>query len=104
MGEFILQVIKRDKTKVEFDRNKISDAIYRAMKFGSGLVDTEVSTKIAEDCENFFRKVKRIPTVESIEDFVYRSLIEHDHMETARAYEGYRAVQEFKRGIYVYPY
>lgn len=98
MGEFVLEVIKRDKSRVEFDKTKIFDAIHNAMKFGSGLVDTEVAEKISEDCENFFKKVKRVPTVESIEDFVYRSLIEYDHMETARAYEGYRAVQEFKRG------
>src|SRR5699024_9845788 len=97
MGDFILNVIKRDGKKVAFDKAKIESAVYRAMKFGSGLVDESISKKIADDCEKVYTEREEIPTVSDIENYVYKELIKYGHIETAKAYEGYRAVQEFKR-------
>lgn len=99
MREFILNVLKRDGSLVEFDEKKISNAIYRAMKFGSGEVDIELADKIAVRCKKFFIEIETGPSVANIEKFVYDILIKYNHSETAKAYEGYRAVQEYKRGI-----
>ena len=42
------KVIKRDSTAIDFDKSKISTAILKAMKNGSGIV----KPKIAEDIAN----------------------------------------------------
>ncbi len=42
-----MKVIKRDCTEVDFDKSKISAAILKAMKNGSGIV----KQKIAEDID-----------------------------------------------------
>ena len=44
----MVKVIKRDCTEVDFDKTKISNAILKAMKNGSGIV----KPKIAEDIAN----------------------------------------------------
>ena len=44
----MLKVIKRDCTEVDFQKDKISNAILKAMKNGSGIV----KPKIAEDIAN----------------------------------------------------
>ena len=36
-----MKVIKRDGQKVDFDASKIENAILKAMKCGSGIVDTK---------------------------------------------------------------
>ena len=33
-----LNIIKRDGSKVEFDKSKIKNAILKAMKYGSGIM------------------------------------------------------------------
>lgn len=93
-----LKVIKRDGSIVDFDKSKIENAILRAMKYGSGIVDKKVAKKIADDSELKFKNYNETtPTIYQIEDYVYFSLIEHNHELTAKSYEGYRAVQSFKR-------
>ena len=39
----MLKVIKRDCTEADFDEKKIYNAIIKAMKFGSGIVDEDVA-------------------------------------------------------------
>ena len=92
----MISVIKRDGTKVSFDKTKIENAILKAMKNGSGIYKPIIAKKIAESCENQLNDLDSI-TVKQIEDMVYNLLIKHKQKETAKAYEGYRAVQEFKR-------
>lgn len=92
----MIRVIKRDGTKVSFDKTKIENAILKAMKNGSGIYKPIIAKKIAESCENQLNDLDSV-TVKQIEDMVYNLLIEHKQKETAKAYEGYRAVQEFKR-------
>ena len=45
-------VIKRDNTMVEFDKSKIEIAILKAMKYGSGVYDKDIATKIANEIEH----------------------------------------------------
>lgn len=93
-----LKVIKRDGTETGFNKDKIYDAIYKAMKYGSGIIKEEVARQIADDCEKIFSANKEHKTtVSRIEEYVYTTLIHCGEIETAKSYEGYRAIQEFKR-------
>ncbi len=90
-------VIKRDGSKVTFDESKIYQAIYKAMKFGSGTMDQALAQKIATEIHEMFARLGTTPTIFQIETYVYLKLIENGHELTAKAYEGYRAIQSFKR-------
>lgn len=91
------KVMKRDGSHVAFDEMKIYYAILKAMKYGSGVIDEEVAKKIAHEINVLFEKLKTTPTIFQIETYVYLKLIENGHELTAKAYEGYRAIQQFKR-------
>ena len=92
-----MQVIKRDNSVVEFDKSKIREAIMKSMKNGSGIVLPDIAKLIASDAERHFSKQEETPTIYKIETYVYDRLLHYGQAVTARAYEGYRAVQEFKR-------
>lgn len=87
-------IIKRNGEKEEFDYSKICIAINKAMEYGSGIVRGDIALLIGLQAETYFQNEV---TIQEIEQFVYHKLIEYGESETARAYEGYRAVQEFKR-------
>ena len=89
-------IIKRNGKTEEFKKEKITNAIVKAMKYGMGCIDKAIAIKISEDAESFFAD-GLIPTVNKVEKFVYDELISYGCKEVARAYEGYRAVQAFKR-------
>lgn len=93
-----IKVVKRNNEVVDFDKSKIEKAILRAMKYGSGIVNKKIAKTIANQSDyGFINGEIDIVTIKDIEDVVYVALIEHNQVETAKAYEGYRAVQEFKR-------
>ena len=93
-----MKVIKRNSEVVEFDRNKIESAILKAMKYGSGILKEEIAEKISKEIE-LEAKSKNTLTINQIETIVYSKLINYNQELTAKAYEGYRAVQSFKRKI-----
>ena len=89
-------VIKRDCTEAEFNKNKIYNAIMKAMKNGSGII----KPKIAEDIANEIydeNKDKDEISISEIESMVYDKLITKRQRLTAKAYEGYRSIREFQR-------
>lgn len=93
------KVEKRDGVTIEeFDKNKIYNAIMKAMKYGSGIVKPSVALQIANDIDTYLDDnnldVISVPNVESL---VFSKLIENKENLTAKAYESYRAVQEYKR-------
>ena len=92
-----MQVIKRDGNSVAFDETKIYEAILKAMKYGSGMVDEQIAKKIAEEIHAIVSTFPSDPTIFQIETYVYLKLIENGQELTAKAYEGYRAIQAFKR-------
>lgn len=92
-----MNIIKRDGTEQKFDSDRIRNAILKAMKYGSGIVEEDIAESIAKECESLCEKGDISLTVLNIEDYVYNSLIEYEQFETAKAYEGYRAVQQYKR-------
>lgn len=96
----MLKVIKRNGEIVDFDKSKIEEAILKAMTKGSGIIKKNIAKLIAEDAEMFFGKdLDARVKIDCIESFVYDALIAYGQKETAKSYEGYRAVQEFKRNI-----
>ena len=92
-----MEVIKRDGSIVEFNKIKIREAIMKSMKNGSGIVMPDIARLIANDAEKHFSKETEMATIYKIETYVYDRLVHYGQAITARAYEGYRAVQEFKR-------
>ena len=47
------EVIKRDGSHVAFDESKIYQAILKAMKYGSGIINENVANKIAHEINLF---------------------------------------------------
>lgn len=94
-----LNIIKRDGSKAEFDKLKIENAIIKAMKYGSGILEEDIAKNIADEIENIYLQGTPSPTVSKVEELVYKELIDHKQELTAKAYEGYRAVQSFKREV-----
>ena len=89
-------VIKRDGREVEFDKNKIENAILKAMKHGSGIVKKEIAANIATEIENECKNLDRM-RIDMIESLVFDKLINQRQILTAKAYEGYRRIREFQR-------
>ena len=94
-----MKIIKRNNEVVEFNKTKIKDAIMKAMTYGSGIVEEKIAEDIANEIENIFVKSGKTPTIYKVEDLVYTKLIDKGQEWTAKYYEGYRAVQSFKRQV-----
>ena len=91
-----MKVEKRNGELVPFDKEKIYDAIMKAMKKGSGIIKPIIAKNIAEEIEQEFACVDNIK-ISEIETEVFNKLIAKKQKLTAKAYESYRAIQEFKR-------
>ncbi|CEH34155.1 anaerobic ribonucleoside-triphosphate reductase [Romboutsia lituseburensis] len=94
-----LSIIKRDSNSVEFNKEKIENAILKAMKYGSGIYEEKIAKMIANEIEDYYIQKNISPTVYQVEEMVYKKLINYKQELTAKAYEGYRAVQSFKREV-----
>ena len=94
--ELLLKVIKRDCTEVEFEKGKISNAILKAMKNGSGIIKPKIAESIANEIYEECKDKEEID-ISEIEEMVYDKLITKKQRLTAKAYEGYRCVREFQR-------
>ncbi|WP_282926545.1 anaerobic ribonucleoside-triphosphate reductase [Helcococcus kunzii] len=92
-----MNVIKRNGSIVEFDKEKIIIAIEKAMNSFTGVYEEGLALKIANEIEEKARDMDKAITIHSIEDEVYYRLIKYNNLATAKAYESYRSVQEFKR-------
>jgi len=92
--DMIPQIEKRDGRLVQFDFDKISSAVWKAMaEVGEG--DQEdavlVSHQVAGELGRFAKKYKNfLPGVEGIQDSVEKYLILNDYVKTAKAYILYR--------------
>lgn len=94
--EYLLKVIKRDCTEVDFQKDKITNAILKAMKNGSGIVKPKVAEDIANEIYNENESKEEI-CISEIEGMVYDKLINKKQRLTAKVYEGYRSIREFQR-------
>jgi anaerobic ribonucleoside-triphosphate reductase len=92
MKNKFIKIRKRDGRIAEFDQDKITEAIFKALtvtnKGGRGIAK-RLSEKVVGLLNKRFKK-DHVPTVEEIQDLVEEVLILGDFAETARAYILYR--------------
>jgi ribonucleoside-diphosphate reductase alpha chain len=88
----VSKVKKRDGRIVNFDRDKITNAIYKAAEAVGGKdrkTAEFLSMQVIEILEEKFDG-RSVPSVEEIQDIVEKILIENGHAKTAKAYILYR--------------
>ena len=90
------KVIRRNCTEDEFKKEKISNAILKAMTNGSGIVKPKIAEDIANEIYEETKEMDEI-SISDIEQMVFDKLISKRQRLTARAYEGYRSIREFQR-------
>ena len=83
-------VIKRDGTKVPFDKSKIVNAIEKAMTCTPGGIDARVSNAIAD----YIADMPDILSVEQIQDIVVDSLKNSPFSDVAEAYSQWRKYRQ----------
>ena len=90
--EQIRKIIKRDGRTVDFNVDKIADAIYKAAQVLGGK-DRDMAKYLARQVEVYLIEIchNEVPTVEQIQDTVEKVLIENGHARTAKEYILYRA-------------
>lgn len=93
----MVEVIKRNGSKVDFDPIKIKIAIEKAMNSSSGIFIEKQAEIIAKEIEEIALKKDENISIFEIEEQVYYKLINYNNPATARAYESYRSVQAYKR-------
>ena len=88
----ITKIKKRDGRIVEFDRDKIADAIFKAAQVLGGR-DKDMAEELAIEVEAYLcdKYADKVPTVEEIQDAVEKVMIENGHARTAKEYILYRA-------------
>ena len=92
----MVQVVKRNGLKVDFDKDKIVLAIEKAMKSPNGVFVANQAEEIADEIEKR-ALVKREISIYEIEDSVYYKLVNKDNPATAKSYEAYRSIHQYKR-------
>ena len=89
-------VIKRDGTKVHFDKSKIVNAIEKAMNDSSDPVDHKLSDSIASE----IAAIDSAMDVEAIQNAVENRLMQSGYYETTRSYMNYRYLHGIARSNY----
>lgn len=89
-------VIKRDGTKVLFDKSKIVNVIEKAMNDSSDPVDHKLSDSIASE----IAAIDSTMDVEAIQNAVENRLMQSGYYETTRSYMNYRYLHGIARSNY----
>jgi ribonucleoside-diphosphate reductase alpha chain len=87
----VSKIRKRDGRTVEFDKEKITQAIFKAARAVGGRdkkLAEALADRVVAAVEEKFKD--GIPGVEDVQDFVEKILIEEGHARTAKAYILYR--------------
>lgn len=92
-----MKIEKRDGRKVDFDLNKIENAIMKAAVACGGSDRTVAHTLALKVAEGIDHSEIETPTVEFIQDLVEKVLIEEGHAKTAKAYILYRKERSRQR-------
>ena len=87
----ITAIIKRDGRRVNFELDKITQAIYKAAQALGGNDRTTAETLANQVVAYLEEKGNQTPTVEQIQDAVEHILIENGHARTAKEFILYRA-------------
>ncbi len=97
----VKKIIKRDGRVVDFDKNKIVEAIFKAAKAVGG-DDRKEAERVAEMVVKMVNErfsEEKLPTVEDVQNLVEKALIETGHAATAKAYILYRHRRSVDREI-----
>ena len=96
----VAQIRKRDGRIVDFDKSKITNAIFKAAVAVGG-EDREVAEKLADRVMAILYEkfAGSVPTVEDVQDAVEKVLIEEGHAKTAKAYILYRQKRAILREL-----
>ncbi len=95
----VKQIRKRDGSVVDFDKVKITSAIFKAAQSVGGSDHAE-SERIADLAIKFVNEKfaeNYVPTVEEVQDLVEKALIESGHATTAKSYIIYRHRKNLER-------
>jgi ribonucleoside-diphosphate reductase alpha chain len=95
----IKNIRKRDGSEVTFDKEKITNAIFKAAQSVGGSDRTEAE-RVAGKVEEYINakfKEDYVPTVEEVQDLVEKALIETGHATTAKSYILYRHRKNVER-------
>jgi ribonucleoside-triphosphate reductase len=90
-----MDVIKRDGSKVPFDKQKIVDAIMKASNEVEHKITDVTAEMISTDIEDYIIELGNYVTVERIQDMVEGHLMLYGYYELAKAYITYR----YKRAL-----
>lgn len=93
-----IKIIKRDCSEVDFDKEKIYEAIMKAMTFGSGVIRADIARDIANEIDLEAQDQKDLD-IYWVENKVFEKLIDKHQILTAKSYEGYRRVREYQRDV-----
>lgn len=94
-----MKVIKRNGSKVDFDKNKIIKAINKAfIEVDGKLYENETAMDIADDIEKIARSVDSL-SIEEIQNLVETYLMDSERTDVARAYIRYRYKREQDRAM-----
>ena len=85
-----MRVIKRSGQEVEFDKQKIIDAMTNAFMETEEGIDEDLIQDIADEIEEEIGELVYYPTVESIQDMVEEALMSSDRKDVAKRYILYR--------------
>ena len=94
------KIIKRDGRVVNFDQERIINAIFKAAQAVGG-ADRRVASNLSQQVVNIINETfrDRFPSVEEVQDIVEKVLIENGHAKTAKAYILYRKQHEELRNF-----
>lgn len=99
----MLTVLKRDGRKVDFDRQKIINAVHKVFIAVDGALTSyaeEKAINIAEYVEKYFSEQGRTEVgIEEIQDIVEKGLMSTKRKDTARAYITYRNERSRQRRL-----
>lgn len=86
------RLIKRDGAEVDFDQNRIQRALVKAGEVTREFDETEASLLTQQIIKVISHRFSdhKIADVEAVQDIVEQVLISANHIQTARAYIGYR--------------
>ncbi len=85
-----MRIIKRNKIEVEFDSDKIFNAINKAANETELGVDYELAREIADNIENELKDLDTLVDVEYIQNLVEDYLMQSDRRDIAKKYILYR--------------
>ena len=98
--KMIIKILKRDGRIEFFEKDKITEAIFKAAQACGGkdkILSATLADLVVKAAEAKFND--KIPTVEDIQDIVEEVLINEGHAQTAKAYILYRERRQEARNI-----